>query len=495
MDRLVIMHHGQELSASLCRTGRKAPLPTVFHALLTGTDAAALRGALETLRMACLESGHKGARAAWSGTARVCLPADAALVRDWELPPTTSATARKSLYLLLEEEFACMGDVLVHRPLLTRDRDRGCIGAVTVSLPAAVMALWREALESCGLAACDLTVSPWPVLACLPPGEPALLIQAEDGQCTLAALNAENTVLRVGSPGFCGPDAGEPAACAETLRQGASDLARKAALVLNGLAFTPRRLLLHGSALDRPGVPSAMSAAFDLPVALPGRDIPLAGRAVPVGHDPRALVAHAVACAPARSIPLFGIRLRGQRWQRKLTANRPLAAGLLALLLGCCAAWSMDALSTYRQAAWVHRERLAQLRLALPDAPARAGEARLRSILKSRLAELEGQQAAPAGHAVLRLLEGIHALTPPDLQVEIRHFGLNNGQCRIAGNAASFAAVNALRDHLSALEGITSVRILSAAHREQVRDRGNLSGRATENGAVSFELGLIWSPS
>lgn len=500
-ERLIFLHTADTLIGARCDPSLKSrALPRLRRAPCPDSRPESLNAALDSLLDSLAETRPRAANAAasattrsgsWPEDVRLCLSADAALFRDWSFPFRSASKARQALDLLLETEFPCDAATLAHCVCLTGFAARGKgIRAVSVSLPAGLPQAWQAAFEQRGLSLRLMTVEPFPLLLGLPRLHGAsLFLQPRAGYSVLAALD-DNVLRRIRVvERLADPQQTEA-------RQDAAALAREAALALDGLPLSPQQLLLCGDAALGGDASAALEAAFELPVRVLGRDLPLPGlparlneneaewlpllclagmplvkpwlrRLYPAFEQPRGLLGHGFVPGPYKK--LF-----------------PAAICLLCIALAFLFSVWAEGNARHRQAREVEAQTQTLYRKAVPGARGPASPTRMRSILEDRLAQLRADRQGQGDFPVLRLLRAMHAAVPDKLGVRVERLSLDAKHCRISGYATDYEAVNRLREVLAGMLGVTSVNILSAASRTAQN-----AAQAGKGAAVRFELDLV----
>ena len=509
MDRLVLVHGQYSLSAEVCRTGFRAC--EVVHAeTVTWSGRGDLAASVSELRRLCRNAGHAGV---WSGTAFVCLAPDTAMFHDRETPSTSASVVRKSVSVLLEADFPCDATELQHRiTLVGRTRGKGT-RSVSTSVRSDVLRAWHAALQQNGVTDCRITAAPWPILAGLPPlKEQALLLYVREGRCVAVALGSRGEPLRICPLGFQEPlpaggeaagdsGTGNASLSPETRRHSdeaaiAASIRRECALVFSGLDHHPRQLLLYGDAASG-GLANRLGERFDLPVALPGRDLPLARHhARPGETDSDRLLAICLLTSSLRPLsslrpPLFSARLQQRPLSGMRARFRPLVAGVVCLVASWMASVGIDGFGKLEQAERLEADMLRDLRAALPDRPRNASLMKLRTILRARAAE-QGPAASASGRTVLDFLRLLHTRVPDDAGIHVGRLSYDAGIFRLVGTASKYEELAMLRDALLGQDGVANVQLVNAAYRETPGTASSGSRTDPQRGNVHFEMSVTW---
>ena len=510
VDRLVLIHARQSLSAVVCRVGfRRRQIAHTATVDLTDNSVDALAESVGALKRQGLAAGYAGA---WNSTVFVCLAPDMALFHEWQTPSTSASVVRKAVSVLLEADFPCDTAELQHAiTLVSRQRGKGSL-SLSTSVRSDVLQTWHAALKRNDVTDCRISVAPWPILAGLPPiKEPALLLYVKDGQCVAAALGKRGEPLRLCALGFQdllpaterptgGADAAgsseghrhsEEAAFAATIR-------RECALVFGGLEHHPQQLLLYGDAVASAGMTKQLGDAFELPVVLLGRDMPLAGQVARLGEtDSNRLLAVCLASSSfysARVIkaPLFAARLIPRPWSGTLMRCWPLAFGVVCLAASWMAAVGTDGLSKLDQVKRLQANMQTELRKALPDAPRNASLMKLRTILRSRLSEQSARPGQDVQMTVLGFLRLLHAQVGPELQIRIVRLSYDGRVFRLVGMASRYEELTLVREALLGQDGVTDVQLVNAAYRDARETASSQARGAAPGGNVDFEMSVTW---
>lgn len=489
----------------MCRTGLR--VCEVRHTASVGWSGTGdtLAAALNELKGLCVSAGYGGV---WSGTACVCLDPDTALYHDRLTPSTSASVVRKSVGVMLEADFPCDAAELQHRiTIVSRERGKGS-RSLSTSVRTDVLQRWHAALEQAGIMECRITTAPWPILAGLPTlKEQALLLYLKEGRCVAVALGSRGEPLRICPLGLPGPQpvaqgaadgsADTAAALPTAARQGdeaavVAAIRRECALVFGGLDYHPRQLLLYGDAAAG-GLATRLGESFELPTALLGRDLPLARHHARLGEtDSNRLLAVCLLTSAARPLtalrpPFFSARLRQRPLSGMVARFWPLAVGLVCLAASWMVSTGMEGFGKLGQAERLQAIMLSDLRKALPDAPRNASFMKLRTILRSRLAEQGAGGADAAGGSVLGFLQLLHAKVPPDARIRIGRLSYDAGIFRLVGTAAKYEELTTLREALLGQDGIADVQLVNAAYRGAAG-----AGGAPQNGNVDFEMSVTW---
>lgn len=390
----------------------------------------------------------------------LCLPPDTAIFHDFQLPTANARTAKKSLALLLESEFPFNLEDFAWRPVYNRAPHKKMVETLVTLVPRKTLSLWQKALEEAGAGSVDAYISPWPFLPYLPKLRMnALFICALRDVAVLCAFNEKGQIIRI-QQFFL--DQNLP------VDKGALEICRKSRLLLAGLPFAPLRALLYSPGRS---LASELEKEFDMPVIKAGEDFPLAGRFTLLdANDPCRLLAIAMAAQNPFSrfkIPVFKHHA-AHSGNGLLTGKAWLPASAISILLLCMGvAFLLDSLDMRAKSDHLRNLMLRDLKAALPDAPRNASVGRLRAILNSRIQALESGASAATPQIVMTLLEEIHARTPASLRIDIHRFGLDDSHVRLYGRAANFEEVNAIKDNLGNVPGLTGSRIVNAAARAE----------------------------
>lgn len=477
---------------------------------LNGRGDDALAAGVSELGRLCRSAGHAGV---WNGPAFVCLAPDAALFHEWETPSASAPVVRKSVSMLLEADFPCDATELQHRiTLVGRARKKGT-RSISTSVRSDVLLTWHTILQQNGVTDCRITTAPWPILAGLPPlREQALLLYVREGRCVAVALGSRGEPLRIcplnfqeelpaGGEAFADSGTGDASPSPKALRHDdkaaiAASIRRECALVFSGLDHHPRQLLVYGDAASG-GLANRLGETFDLPVALPGRDLPLARRhARPGETDSDRLLAICLLASSLRPLsplrpPLFSARLRQRPLPGMLARFRPLAAGVVCLVASWTASVGIDGFGKLEQAERLQANMLEDLRKALPDMPRDASLMKLRTILRSRTAE-QGAAVSASEKTILRFLHLLHVQVPNDAEIHVGRLSYDAGIFRLVGTASKYEEIIMLRDALLGQDGIAGVQLANAAYRESSGNASSGSRTAPQHGNVNFEMSVTW---
>lgn len=495
----------------MCRTGLRVCDVQHTASVVWNGKGDTLAAGLNELKQLCVSAGHGGV---WSGTVYVCLDPDTALYHDRTTPSTSASVVRKSVGVMLEADFPCDATELQHRiTIISRERGKGS-RSISTSVRTDVLQIWHSALEQIGIMECRITTAPWPILAGLPPlKEQALLLYIREGRCVAVALGGRGEPLRICPLGLQAPlPAGEGAsgdgvldAAAQPTEARRSDEAaiaasirRECALVFGGLDYHPRQLLLYGDAVGSGGLANRLGESFDLPAVVLGRDLPLARHHARLGEtDSNRLLAICLLSSSLRPLttlrpPIFSARLRQRPLSGMLTRFWPLAAGLACLVASWMTSVGIEGFSKLEQAERLQANMQSELRKALPDAPRNASFMKLRTILRSRMAEQGPRSASDSGSTVLGFLQLLHSQVPPDARIHIGRLSYDAGIFRLVGTAAKYEEVTTLREALLGKDGIADVQLVNAAYRGTSGNAASGAGNAPQNGNVDFEMSVTW---
>lgn len=511
MDRLVLVHAQQSLSAVVCRMGLRAC--EILHTATVewnGGGDDALAASVSELRRLCRSAGHAGV---WAGTVFVCLAPDMALFHDRKTPSTSVSVVKKSVSVMLEADFPCDTTELQHRITITsRERGKGA-HSISTSVRSDVLRAWHAALKQNDVADCRITTAPWPILAGLPPlKEQALLLYVKEGRCVAVALDNRGKPRRICPLGFQAPPAAEETiegtGSVETplpneQRQNneasiAASIRRECALVFGGLDCHPRQLLLFGDTVASGGLAHRLGESFELPVALLGRDLPLARHHARIGEtDSNRLLAICLLTSTLHPLsplrpPLFSTRLQQRPLSGMVTRFWPLAAGLTCLVASWMTSVGIEGFNKLDQAERLQANMLGELRKAMPDAPRNASLMKLRTILRSRMAEQGAGAASTSGRTILGFLQLLHAQVPPDARIHIGRLSYDAGIFRLVGTASKYEELTTLRDALLGQDGIADVQLVNAAYRGTSGNTASDARTAPQNGNVDFEMSVTW---
>lgn len=497
----------------MCRTGlRTCAIVHTATVVWNGNDDTLAAG-LNELKRLCLNAGHAGV---WSGTVFVCLDPDTALYHDRLTPSTSAAVVRKSVGVMLEADFPCDAAKLQHRiTIVSRERGKGS-RSISTSVRTDVLLAWHTALEQTGVIECRITTAPWPILAGLPPlKEQALLLYIKDGRCVAVALGNHGEPLRICPLGFQAPlPAAEKSSGESSVANAAApspenrphndeaavaaSIRRECALVFGGLDYHPRQLMVYGDAVASGSLTTRLGESFDLPTVLLGRDLPLARHHARLGEtDSNRLLAVCLLTSASRPLtalrpPLFSTRLRQRPLSAMLTRFWPLAAGLICLVASWMTSVGIEGFSKLDQVERLQTNMMSELRKALPDAPRNASFMKLRTILRSRMAEQGPQVASGSGRTVLGFLQLLHAHVPPDARIHIGRLSYDAGIFRLVGTAAKYEELTTLREALLGQDGIADVQLVNAAYRSSSGNAASAAGSSPQNGNVDFEMSVTW---
>lgn len=463
--QLALIHDQKTLTAVVLRARLGLPsLAGVFRRALEG----GAHGALQALRKDCEAAGYG---AAWHNAAMLCLDAQDAVFHDFMLPTANAGMARKTIPLLLESEFPFEPAEFALNTRFFRYGAKKQLGALVTLLPNKILDEWRNALEECGLPGARVFVSPWPVIAASR-AKNALLLCLADKNGSLAALDANGNPMRIQS--FSLNSSAAPSG--ESL---AADCYRKCGLLLSGLAFRPASLVLAGEALP-PGIEENFARVFGLPVTRANAR----GNSDHTGRSDlawlKAVGMYRQALSAWARIPVFGLRLEKSAAPKRIRGLLPGAACAFALFAAMGVASFLDSLEYRSKAAILRAGMFEKLKEALPDAPKNAGAGKLRAILKSRIAQYESGAQGESGPIVLEIMENIHAAVPASLDIDVHRLLVDDKHVRIYGHAGSYDDVNAMKEKLEAIRGISGSRIVGAASRAGRNNRP----------LVEFELDL-----
>ena len=135
---------------------------------------------------------------------------------------------------------------------------------------------------------------------------------------------------------------------------------------------------------------------------------------------------------------------------------------------------------------------LGELRKAMPDAPRNASLMKLRTILRSRMAEQGAGAASTSGRTILGFLQLLHAQVPPDARIHIGRLSYDAGIFRLVGTASKYEELTTLRDALLGQDGIADVQLVNAAYRGTSGNTASDARTAPQNGNVDFEMSVTW---
>lgn len=390
----------------------------------------------------------------------LCLPPENAVFHDFQLPTANARTAKKSVSLLLESEFPFNLEDFAWSAVFHRAPRNKMMESLVTLVPRKTISLWQKALGEAGAGSLNLYISPWPFLPYLPKLRMrALFICALRDVAVICAFDEKGQIIRI-QQFFL--DKNLP------VDKAALEICHKSRLLLAGLPFTPCRALLYS-----PGraIASGLEKEFDMPVIKAGEDFPLAGRFTLLdANDPCRLLAIAMAAQNPLSrfkIPVF--KRHAASSGNALMAGRAwLPAAAVSILLLCLGVtFLLDSLDLKAKSDYLRALTLKDLKAALPDAPRSASMGRLRAILNSRIQSMENEASAATPQIVMKLLEEIHARTPEGLHIDIHRFGLDDSHVRLYGRAANFEEVNAIKDNLGNVPGLSGSRIVNAAARAE----------------------------
>lgn len=473
---LALIQRPERLTAVILRASLAPPRFVALFERETGAGEMS-ESVLQALKSDCDAAGYG---AAWSNGAVVCLSAENAIFHDFMLPTDKAGMAKKTIPLLLESEFPFDAGEFISDTRFFRYGNEKRLGALVTLLPRKILEDWRIALESCGLPGAKLFVSPWPLIASLGKrGKDALLICLSDSTGTICALDSGGCPMRIqvfALRRFSDPE------------DFAAELFRKCGLLLAGLQFKARALLLHASGLAE-GAVMAVGKGFDLPVSFVEDDVSKSGK-LSLSRARESVWKQAAAMfVPGLlrniRIPVFVLGMKKNAFHK---GRRLILAGgaVLALFLAMGAVSFLDSLE-YRSKAAILRARLVdRLKEALPESPRNAGLGKLRAILNSGLGRLEQGGNGRSRQAVLELMENIHAAVPSSLDIDVHRFAIDGKHVRIYGHAGSYDDVNAMKESLENIKGTMGSRIANAAARAG-RDRNSRA-------LVEFELDLPRTP-
>ena len=117
---------------------------------------------------------------------------------------------------------------------------------------------------------------------------------------------------------------------------------------------------------------------------------------------------------------------------------------------------------------------------------------KLRTILRSRMAEQGPRAASGSGSTVLSFLQLLHSQVPPDARIHIGRLSYDAGIFRLVGTAAKYEEVTTLREALLGKDGIADVQLVNAAYRGTSDNAASGAGNASRNGNVDFEMSVTW---
>ena len=480
-DSLILMQTQDDLTAVLCRIGfKKREVVQLRRIPLTDrTFSEAIRALMEALSLPKRPED-----------VRLCLDADNTLFRSWSFPFRSRVKIEQALALLLDTEFPFGADGLEHRTAFAASGARAGAGnagsggrnasVLSVSIFRERLTGWLDACAENGLFPRLVTPAPFPLVTALPKlAGSSLLVQLQERHAILALLDG-NALVRVCPVTLEHSEkTSDATACFPTL-------ARDAALMLEGLALRPERLLAYGTPLFRSGTDSRLSEAFALPVTVLGRDLPLCGQMTRLGEtDADSLLGLCAAVMPLPSPMRQTVFPSFHRKQADTTGNggRWLAPLCTALAIGAaflCSVWA-EGNALHRQAQGHETAARDLFRQAVPDVRGTFGPTQMESILKTRIAAMRGPQTEQKAFPVLHLLHSLHAAAPTGTELRLDRITLDARHCTISGTADSYDQINRLRDALTGISGIREAKILNAA---------NQTGKNAAAG-VLFELDLV----
>ncbi|NJB68762.1 Tfp pilus assembly PilM family ATPase [Desulfobaculum xiamenense] len=413
------------------------------------------------------------------------LGAGQALLRTVTFPFTGSARIAKALPFELEQRFPVAVEELVPS-WIEGDRVADGCRVLVAALRREVLAAHVEAFTAQGLApkvvdidACALG-GVLPVLDADLPAEalvvhvgerssrvmvlsgatPVFLRAIETGMDALRGGTAEVSAMVDGD----GHVAVEPAA----LERLGRDVRAALALAAESVGLEPACVVLCGPGVRVAGLDAHLGELLGLPVRRPEvpSDVFAAFPGVGNAELPDYLVAWGLALRGARKVAGFDFRTgefayvdpRGRRREMAVWAG----GLILMMLLGLGASWGAG---VHRDLAQLEagRERIRQIfHEVLPDVQGNFSVTQYRSILKSRMAELESHGREGARGGALDVLLAVTRVVPDKMPFTLSALSMDDTQISLSGTAGGFATVEDVKKRLEASGAFREVSIRSA---------------------------------